>query len=74
MALRDAGRLDYALAALGELCERHPQYLTGRLELGITLFTLGRVTEARKHWQFVRSEDPDDRRAAFYLAAVGEPT
>lgn len=69
-ALRDLGRLNDSLAELVRLREEKPGYLPARLQLGILLWAVGRLSEARAEWDYVLSREPDNRLATFYKAAV----
>jgi tetratricopeptide (TPR) repeat protein len=68
--LKDAGRLDEALAELNQVKETRPAYLPGRISLGATHLALGDKEAARNEWAEVIEIDPENRTAGMYLRMV----
>ena len=70
--LRDAGRIDGAIAELLTLRREAPDFLRARLQLGLTYWVAKRYTDAKREWQAVLEKQPDNRVARFYFDRVDE--
>jgi len=68
--LKDAGRLDEALAELAQVKQMRPGYVPGRISLGATHLARGDKDAARQEWQEVLEIDPENRTAGMYLRMV----
>ena len=65
--LRDQGRVAESLDELIAIRESAPDFLMGRVHLGVTLWRAGRVVDARKEWEHVLAVDPTNRSCRVYL-------
>jgi tetratricopeptide (TPR) repeat protein len=75
VTLREAGLPARALAELQRVLRANPHYLDAQVQIGLTLYTLGRTDEARAAWQTALERDPSRDDARMYLRLLGgEPT
>ena len=67
---RDMGLFNAAVAEFQHAIQLKPDYLPARINLGVTLFSLGRKDDAIKEWQDVITRDPGNKSARLYLKMV----
>ena len=70
-ALMGMARWEDAQEQLEIILEKNPSLTAARLRLGVVFHRQGDEENARKEWERCVAEDPGDRRARAYLAAVG---
>jgi len=70
--LKDAGRIDEALAELQLVKETRPGYVPGRISLGAAYLAKDDKERARAEWQEVLDLDPENRTAGMYLRMVDQ--
>lgn len=70
--LKDAGRVDEALAELRLVSELRPGYVPGRISLGATYLAKDDKQAAREEWLEVLELDPENRTAGMYLRMVDQ--
>jgi tetratricopeptide (TPR) repeat protein len=68
--LKDAGRLDEALAELRLVAETRPGYVPGRISLGAAYLAKGDKQAAKQEWEAVLELDAENRTAGMYLRMV----
>ena len=51
-------------------CGNRPECLDAAVQIGLTLYTLGRTEDARREWKAVLQQDPDRQDAQMYLRLV----
>jgi tetratricopeptide (TPR) repeat protein len=68
--LKDAGRLDEALAELQLVKESRPGYVPGRISLGATYLAKGEKEKAKQEWDDAIELDPENRTAGMYIRMV----
>ena len=56
-----------AFDELRKLKNEHPQYLPGRIALGVFHYGNGNIIEAQNEWRKVLGQDPQNSEAAMYL-------
>lgn len=56
-----------ALEELLQLKRRDPNYIPGRLALGLHYYSLGKVIEAQNEWHNILKKDPANKEARMYL-------
>jgi hypothetical protein len=47
--------------------QQSPKYVPARVNLGVTLYSLGRRDEAKVEWEAVLAEDPENKSCRMYL-------
>jgi tetratricopeptide (TPR) repeat protein len=67
MALREAGLGSQALEEFRRILRANPTYLDAAVQLGLTLYTMGRSREAIAEWKRVLNRDPSRESARMYL-------
>jgi tetratricopeptide (TPR) repeat protein len=60
------------LAELQRIIDERPEFVAAHLHLGITLYALGRFTEAVREWKEVLRYDLTNKSAQMYLNLVKE--
>jgi len=50
----------------------HPGFCDATVQLGVTLYSLGRSDEAAKEWEAVLDEHPEREDARMYLRMIGK--
>jgi len=70
--LRDAGRVDDAIAEFERVKLRSENYVPARISLGAALFAKGEKTAARVEWAEVLRIDPENRTAGMYIRMVDQ--
>ena len=70
-ALMGMARWDDAQEQLETILEKNPSLTSARLRLGVVLHRQGDENRARQEWERCLKDDPGDRRARAYLAALG---
>ena len=50
------------------VCKNDKQFVTARVQLGVTCYAMGRRSDARKNWEEALSLDKKNRTAKMYLA------
>ena len=68
--LRDLGLQDQALAEFSRVLRGNPNLLDAAVQLGLTLYTLGRSDDAVREWNAVLERDPAREDARMYLRLV----
>lgn len=56
-----------AIQELKQLCVENPQYLMGRLQLGLLFYSQGNILDAELEWESVLKADPMNAEARSYL-------
>ncbi len=69
-ALMGMAQWEDAQEQLNIILEKNPSLTSARLRLGVVRHRLGDEAAARREWERCLEEDPGDRRARAYLAAV----
>ena len=69
-ALREAGAKEESRRELLEAKRLNPGYAPAAIQLGVTLFSMGKITEAETEWKAVLHSDPNNAHAAMYLRLV----
>ena len=69
-ALRDVGQIEQAAEELQQALVDKPQYLPARVQLGVCLYSLGRIDEAVAAWNEVLKQDPKNASASMYIKLV----
>jgi tetratricopeptide (TPR) repeat protein len=64
------GLYNAAIAEFEHAKRLRPEYLPARINLGVTMFSLGRREEAILEWQEVIERDPENKSARLYLKMV----
>jgi len=67
VALHKKGDKAQALEELKNLKKEAPEYLPGRIALGLLQFSLGHVIDAVEEWELVLKKDPENKKALSYL-------
>jgi len=70
--LKDAGRLGESLAELEKVVETRPGYVPGRISLGAAHLANGDKQAAKREWERVLEDDPENRTAGMYLRMVDQ--
>jgi tetratricopeptide (TPR) repeat protein len=70
VTLREAGLPDQALAELARVRRGNPDFLDASVQIGLTLYTLGRCDEAEAEWRGVVERDRLREDARMYLRMV----
>jgi tetratricopeptide (TPR) repeat protein len=65
--LRETNQLDRARRAYQAAIDARPNYVPARIQLGVTLLSLGDTAGAEEQWQKVLELEPDNSRAKMYL-------
>lgn len=66
-ALMEQGDLEASLRELEELLDDHPQYIDGRVNLGLVYYRLGKRERAAAEWYTCLQRDPDHPKARAFL-------
>lgn len=69
-ACRKLGRLEEAVEICGKGLKHHPDYTSGHVVLGKSLFDMGRKEEASEAFQRVLSLDPDNLVALRFMGLI----
>ncbi|MDD5309586.1 MAG: tetratricopeptide repeat protein [Deltaproteobacteria bacterium] len=70
--LKDAGRLEEAVAELEKVKATKPGYVPARISLGVAEFARGDKRAARQEWAAVLALDPENKTANMYLHMVDQ--
>ena len=70
VVLRDAGLPHRAIRELLRVRRNRPQLLEAGVQLGLTLYTLGRAHDAIEQWRAVLERDPARDDARTYIRMV----
>ncbi len=70
MTLREAGLPDQSLSELRRILRGYPNLHAATVQLGVTLYSLGRTDEAVKNWRAVAQRDATREDARMYLRMV----
>jgi tetratricopeptide (TPR) repeat protein len=73
-ALAKKGFTTRAVQELSQLCREHPEFLQGRLQLGLMHFSLGNVIDAQLEWEKALQENPDNPEIQNYLDMIRQST
>lgn len=65
------GNSDRAIKDLKNLVVEYPQFLPGKIKLGVILYNEGRIREAGDQWESVLMRDPQNPEAIKYLKQLG---
>ncbi|MCX7944315.1 MAG: tetratricopeptide repeat protein [Deltaproteobacteria bacterium] len=72
LVLRDKGEKEEAIKVLKEIITSNPNFNTARLNLGVLLFLMGKIDEARYHLDEVLKRDPENRNAQMYIRLINK--
>jgi len=67
VALRENQQLKDSLGELQAAVKTDPKYLHAKIQLGVTLFSMGKTNEAKKFWAEVLKKDAANEFAKMYL-------
>jgi len=67
VALRDAGRMEEALAEVDRVLEKRPGEVSALVQQGILLYLLGKKENARRSWEEALFRDPLNKLVQLYL-------
>ena len=70
MTLREAGRPDAALTEFRRVMRGNPDFRAAAVQLGVTLYSIGRAGEATSAWHAVLKDEPGRADAQMYLRLV----
>lgn len=66
-ALRENGRTKESLNELKEVLKKKATYGPALIQLGVTYYTMDKVSDAKKAWKKVLEREPDNEYARMYL-------
>ncbi len=67
IAYRENKQLKESLLELTEAVKTDTRYITAQIQLGVTLYSLGKLNDAKKRWNHVLETRPDNEYARMYL-------
>lgn len=72
IALREHGDHPESVKILREACKPGTKYHHARVQLGVTLYAMGKTAEAKKAWNETLKNDPNNAAAKMYLSLCTE--
>lgn len=66
-ALRENGRSNDSLLQLQEVLKKKPKYSPALIQLGVTFYTMDKVSDAKKAWKKALEGEPGNEYARMYL-------
>jgi len=66
-AMMDAGNVSNAVIELKKVLKERPNYIPASMNLGLCYFKMNKFDEARKIWEKVAKEDPENKFVPLYL-------
>jgi len=67
MAMMDAGKVSNAVVELKKVIKERPGFTPASMNLGLCYFKMNKFNEARKIWEEVAKDDPDNKFIPLYL-------
>lgn len=71
-SLRDQSKQEEALEQLARILQDRPTYVAAHVHMGVTLYSLGRKTEAAASWKEALRLDPANKSCQMYLNMLKE--
>ncbi len=65
---REHGELETSVKTLRDACKTNARYAQARVQLGVSLYAMGKLGEARKTWNETLTIDPENANAQMYLS------
>lgn len=70
IAQRENGALQESAKTLRDAIKISSRYHQARVQLGVTLFAMGKKAEAKKAWQATLKVDPENANAKMYMSLI----
>ncbi|MDZ4224889.1 MAG: hypothetical protein U1D33_03175, partial [bacterium] len=64
---RELGQLETSLKELKTAAKEDPRYIMAKIQMGITFYSLKKMADAKKEWESVLQQDPENESAKMYL-------